>query len=647
MLPFDKMPYTNFHELNLAYFIVHFREIFAEWETLYNNMVSWREQTDADLTLWKTDTLNAIEDYERDLTDAWDAWKAETALDITDWKNETLDALDAWKTAFQTLFDSTFSNLSQIKTDAEAARDAAVAAQNRAEAAAATLVLDSTLTSATQAAQAKAAGDAIDDLNDFIDVLDSLLIYHSPNIYNKNYTGTVKGVTFTNGLAKDYHISQYGEFVEASGENMSYPIEIDGGKTLYTYRVNKNTGEFTLSATSRVCFYDRDMNFISGSYKTGQTTITAPVNARYVVYSAEFPSYQCFGNDVLTVVSYDSTLTEYEEYRVQPNVTRQDVIDLKDENNDFNSAHYPPAYNWTTKLSAYSALYNDTDKIESYCFFTDQHLFQTNGGFQMSTFETYISELQKVYNSSPCSFIVSGGDWLNNGDTKAQACFNLGYVDGVMRSMFGRHYMIVGNHDTNYQGYEYVQDNTKYRDCMLSYDTLKNLWFKEQGKTYYSFDGNYAKYYVLNTGIDWWNFWTQNDEDKKMEQIRWLANKLNTDDPEHATILMHITIGMDDQLTVFADAVGKIISAFNSHIESESINGQRYDFSGTTGHIDYVLSGHRHADILSTLGGVPLIVTTHFQDGNKPTFDLVLADYDNMVLHLVRCGTGEDRNVNM
>lgn len=165
MIPFDKMPYTNFHELNLAYFIVHFREIFAEWETLYNNMVAWREQTDADLTLWKTDTLNAIEDYERDLTDAWDTWKSETALDITDWKNETLDALDAWKTAFQTLFDSTFSNLSQIKTDAEAARDAAVAAQDRAEAAAATLTLDPTLTSPTQAAQAKAVGDIIDNIN--------------------------------------------------------------------------------------------------------------------------------------------------------------------------------------------------------------------------------------------------------------------------------------------------------------------------------------------------------------------------------------------------------------------------------------------------------------------------------------------------
>ena len=179
MLPFDKMPYTNFHELNLAYFIVHFREIFAEWETLYNNMVSWREQTDADLTLWKTDTLNAIEDYERDLTDAWDTWKSETALDITDWKNETLDALDAWKTAFQTLFNSTFSNLSQIKTDAEAARDAAIAAQNRAEAAAATLVLDPTLTSTTQAAQAKAVGDAIDELETRITSVEEDLKYDS------------------------------------------------------------------------------------------------------------------------------------------------------------------------------------------------------------------------------------------------------------------------------------------------------------------------------------------------------------------------------------------------------------------------------------------------------------------------------------
>lgn len=212
--PFDHYPYTNFHELNLAYFIVHFREIFAEWETLYNNMVSWREQTDADLTLWKTDTLNAIEDYERDLTDAWDSWKAETALDITDWKNETLDALEAWKTAFQTLFNSTFSNLSQIKTDAEAARNAAIAAQNRAEAAAATLTLDPTLTSPTQAALSKAVGDAVEDLNERLEITTKTVALDLPIVLN--VPAVESGYIASNGTVGSNPIYNHSDYIDIS-----------------------------------------------------------------------------------------------------------------------------------------------------------------------------------------------------------------------------------------------------------------------------------------------------------------------------------------------------------------------------------------------------------------------------------------------
>lgn len=240
MLPFDKMPYTNFHELNLAYFIVHFREIFAEWETLYNNMVAWREQTNESLELWKTDTLNAIEDYERDLTDAWDAWKAETALDITDWKNETLDALDAWKTAFQTLFDSTFSNLSQIKTDAEAARDAAIAAQNRAETAAATLVLDPTLTSATQAAQAKAVGDAVDDLKSAL----SSIATFPELIYTKSDCETSYDSTYKN----NGYISETGSFTE-SDDYRTYYKTFDSNSSIYATRT-PDSGYFSIAVFS-------------------------------------------------------------------------------------------------------------------------------------------------------------------------------------------------------------------------------------------------------------------------------------------------------------------------------------------------------------------------------------------------------------
>lgn len=93
-MPFswDEMPYTNFHELNLDWFINKFKEIFKEWASLNETMLAWKNETDNDLSNWKT---------------------------------ETLEDLDEWKDDFETLFNTTFDNLLDIKTDAEAARDRA------------------------------------------------------------------------------------------------------------------------------------------------------------------------------------------------------------------------------------------------------------------------------------------------------------------------------------------------------------------------------------------------------------------------------------------------------------------------------------------------------------------------------------------
>jgi hypothetical protein len=57
------------------------------------------------------------------------------------------------------------------------------------------------------------------------------------------------------------------------------------------------------------------------------------------------------------------------------------------------------------------------------------------------------------------------------------------------------------------------------------------------------------------------------------------------------------------------------------------------------------MCGHQHKDAVVTLGGVPVVMTTHMRDGGVPTYDLCLANYDTNILHLVRIGTGADRTV--
>ena len=161
MWPFNKYPYTNYHDLNLQYFLAEFTRIFDQWNELYQTMTTWKDATTAELEQWKTNVESDMAAWETDLLSQLDTWKAGVNADITAWETALLASLDAWKTAFETLFNTTFSDLVDIKTDAEAARDAAQAAQAAAEAAAATLELDATLSDDTKAAQAAAVGTAI------------------------------------------------------------------------------------------------------------------------------------------------------------------------------------------------------------------------------------------------------------------------------------------------------------------------------------------------------------------------------------------------------------------------------------------------------------------------------------------------------
>lgn len=116
--PFDKYPWLNFQELNLAYFIKHFREIFEQWNTLLNEMYEWKDATDAELEEWKSTVETGISSWETGLQQSMEGWKNETEADISTWEAATLSALDAWKTATTAVFE-------QIRTEAAASATAA------------------------------------------------------------------------------------------------------------------------------------------------------------------------------------------------------------------------------------------------------------------------------------------------------------------------------------------------------------------------------------------------------------------------------------------------------------------------------------------------------------------------------------------
>ena len=291
------------------------------------------------------------------------------------------------------------------------------------------------------------------------------------------------------------------------------------------------------------------------------------------------------------------------------------------------------------KAMEFSTLMNGTGDVESFVFFADPHFM--NSIDNEAQMRSYLDVLKLHYDATPTSFVIGGGDWYGNSDTYDSACFKMGYIDGWMRRLFGeRYYPALGNHDTNQQG----RDETGGTwTGILPKETVRNLWFREYGDTYYAFDGGNTRFYVLDTwkeGTDAAYYW---------EQIAWLGEKLKTDNADNVALIMHIGYSPSGDSYAVNTLVSNALSmceAFNK-ATSITLNGVTYDFSGCTGKVRFAMSGHIHVDYATIVKGIPLIATTHMRDGNTPTFDMCLADYGSNKLSLIRVGTGENRQFTM
>ena len=126
---FNSYPYTNFHELNLAYFIQQFQQIFQQWHELYTTMESWKDSTTEDLEAWKDTQEALMAEWESGVLADLNTWKDSTEEDISEWEQDTLNDLNQWRQAFDDLFDSIQEDARQASLDAESARQSAALAQ--------------------------------------------------------------------------------------------------------------------------------------------------------------------------------------------------------------------------------------------------------------------------------------------------------------------------------------------------------------------------------------------------------------------------------------------------------------------------------------------------------------------------------------
>lgn len=272
-----------------------------------------------------------------------------------------------------------------------------------------------------------------------------------------------------------------------------------------------------------------------------------------------------------------------------------------------------------------------SDNAETFVFFTDPHLCE--GDDWKAKFDHYMTYLKNVVDSTPASLVISGGDWIGNSDSKADACFKLGYVDGQLRKLFGDRYIsVIGNHDTNYQG-----------DAQLSEDALNMLWHREHGRAYFTYETRTTKFIVLDTDVDWIDYQNESYFDRQRVFLR--DELMNTN--KHVIVVAHMyTIDGTTVNSLSADAFD-MCSAYNNR-EEITIGTIGMSFANGAGYVEAFLTGHTHKDLVNALEGSPVVIeTTHMRDGGVPSFDLALIDYDARKLHLVREGTGSDRTITL
>lgn len=294
----------------------------------------------------------------------------------------------------------------------------------------------------------------------------------------------------------------------------------------------------------------------------------------------------------------------------------------------------------------FAELFNNSGVAEPFLFFTDPHFIDVSesGGWWRGE---YLDVIKKHYADSSAGFVLCGGDWLNNNNTKTGACYMLSQIKGKMRELFDKFYLVMGNHDTNYQGIE--ASSSAANTGRLTQQTIYNLWYGEHGKSYYSFKGANTKFYVFDCGTDWENMGTTLT-DFSTEQINYFVEQLKENDDLHIAIASHM-VGVNDSGSVIHPMINRITEIANAYNARSTVvqNGVTYDFTQKTGKVEFVIAGHTHSDMSGTLNGIPYIITTNVQDGadvtNYPTFDLVFVDYTARILKTVRIGNGVDREI--
>ncbi len=294
-----------------------------------------------------------------------------------------------------------------------------------------------------------------------------------------------------------------------------------------------------------------------------------------------------------------------------------------------------------TKSERYDTTANGITNGEKFLFFTDSHPISAGeNGSMVISYEYHIDLMAKHFNASGLSFALSGGDWLYDSNTKANAIASLMDIDRRMQTAFGKnYYMIVGNHDYNYQA-KNESGNIVAGPHRLTRDEMVSTWYSDErygGHAYYSFMGEKTRFYVFDSETDWEHPNTATVTAYDVEQIIWFLEQLSANDDAHIALAPHILYSAGTTLHGGTAKLLEFSEVYNNR-GTVSYGGKTYDFSGKTGRVEFLIAGHTHADIVEYYNGIPCVLTVNAATGSYPKFDMVAVDYDARIMYTVRVG---------
>lgn len=300
---------------------------------------------------------------------------------------------------------------------------------------------------------------------------------------------------------------------------------------------------------------------------------------------------------------------------------------------------------WSVKFDELANIIANTYNHDtlSFLWFTDPHSLQYNNIRDHNyNLLQQLHELRAIYENTCAKFVLCGGDWLNSGDTRAQAMKIVPRIPNLLRSEIGENtYTIIGNHDINLHG----------NGGVISCQQLAKLWYdKDIG--YFTLNGNDWQGFMFDSGN-----MSDTMDDYRWGQIDWFANQLLTNNKKHLFGAIHILYNNGEYQTNSNDEtiyvptitdlythITEIAQAYNNR-SSIQLNNSTYDFSSilqNEGAFHFIIFGHQHKDYNYTLNGIPGFGTT-----NCPTSalaaDICYVDWDDNKLYMVRFGAGSSR----